>query len=224
MRYFDVEQSSEEWFLLRRGVPTASNFDRVLTPAKAQLSKQADSYIAELIGETMSLIPPDGIENATTRAMQWGQRCEAEARSWYSMHRDCDVANGGFCMSECGRFGCSPDFIVGLELAEEMDYDSDKGHYAVARLAGAGELKCPQSQTQVEYLLDGQLPTAYRWQVHGHLWVTGAPWCDFMSYHPGLEPLLLRIERNEDTEMLGKALEAFWERYQLTLRRVRAMK
>jgi len=223
MRYFDCEQGSEAWFKLRLGVPTASNFRRILTPKQAKLSASADEYINELVGEQLSLIPPEGAENYTNRAMRWGQQTEEEARRFYCMENSCDVQNGGFCTSNDGRFGSSPDFLVGIEPAEEMLFEPGKGHYALCSVQGAGELKCPQPATQVEYLLADALPDIYRWQVHGHLIVTGAAYCDFLSYTPGLAPLVVRVEPGSDTLLLRQALDQFWDKYQLTLRRVREM-
>ena len=38
------------------------------------------------------------------------------------------------------------------------------------------------------------LPTDYKAQVQGQLWVTGRAWADFMSYCPELPPFLIRVE------------------------------
>jgi hypothetical protein len=228
MRYFDVEQASPEWFKLRLGVPTASEFSNILTPTQGKLSKSADRYISQLIGEQLSLIPPEGIENYTSKAMRWGQQAEQEARAYYRMENNCETLNGGFCMDDTGRFGCSPDFLVGPVSDERLacyaiDRDARGNVYGDAEVDAAGELKCPQPQTQVDYLLANTLPDDYRWQVHGHLVVTGAPYCDFMSYSPGLPPLIVRVEPSADTELLRAALDQFWDRYQITLSRVKEM-
>ena len=44
------------------------------------------------------------------------------------------------------------------------------------------------------YLAGGVCPKKYVPQVQGQIWVTGALWGDFMSYHPGLPPFLKRVE------------------------------
>lgn len=222
MRYYNVVQGEDRWFELRKGVPTASCFDRIITPAKAQLSAAADGYIAELIGEQLSLIPPEGVENYTNRAIRWGQQTEAEARRYYQLERGTDVGNGGFCMTDDGRFGASPDFLVGIEVVAEWSAELHAPTvYEVVKVKGAGELKCPQAGTQVAYVLAGTLPMEYKAQVHGHLIVTEAAWCDFLSYAPGLPPLLVRVERDEFTDKLSAALEQFWDRYQTTLKRIK---
>lgn len=212
MIYHDVPQGDESWFRLRLGVPTASCFDRILTPAKGEPSSQARKYIAELIGEQLATFLPANVQTYTSRAMDWGQQTEAEARRFYQMERDTDVANGGFCLHDSRKWGASPDGLIGLTHPANSE---------PVRATGALELKCPQPGTQVEYLMDRKLPAEYRWQVHGHLIVTGAAWCDFLSYCPGLPPLLLRVEPGPDTDKLRVALDAFSGRYLEALARVR---
>ena len=51
---FDFAQYSPEWWNVRRGIPTASEFDRILTPATGKPSKSADGYACQLIGERLS--------------------------------------------------------------------------------------------------------------------------------------------------------------------------
>lgn len=198
----ECPQGSDTWFELRKGVPTASRFDRILTARKMKISGQADGLIAELIGEKFSLITPENVEHYTNRAMRWGEECEAEARRWYSLETNGDVLQVGFCLTDDGRFGCSPDGLVGED--------------------GGLELKCPQPKTQVEYLLANELPAEYKAQVHGALIVTEREWWDFLSYAPGLPPFVVRVTPNSYTRELRVALEMFWERYQESLARVKS--
>jgi hypothetical protein len=84
------------------------------------------------------------------------------------------VEQVGFCTLDDGTFGCSPDSLVGDD--------------------GMLEIKCPSPAVHVGYLLGDKLPTTYRAQVQSQLFVTGRAWCDFLSYHPDLPPLLVRVE------------------------------
>jgi hypothetical protein len=63
---------------------------------------------------------------------------------------------------------------------------------------GGLEIKCPAPATHVSYLRDGTLPSKYYQQVMGCLWITGREWWDFMSYHPSMKPLIVRVERDEE--------------------------
>ena len=64
------------------------------------------------------------------------------------------------------------------------------------------EIKCPTSTTHVEYLEAKNLPSKYRAQVQGQLWVSGRQWCDFVSFDPrmpgNLQLLIVRVQRDED--------------------------
>lgn len=194
MIFFDVDQGSEEWFTLRKGILTASRTNQILTSKKEEPSTQQDDLIAELIGEKLSLIPPEHVETYTNRSMRWGQHCEEEARRFYCLERNCEVSNGGFCLTDDERFGASPDSLVGTD--------------------GCLELKAPQAHTHAKYIMKGGLPLEYKSQCHTHLIVTGRAWCDLLSYCPGLPPLLVRVTPNEYTAKLKKAMDDFWVRYQ----------
>ena len=202
MKIIHCEQLSPEWWEARRGVPTASNFDRIITPKTGKPSAQMDGYIDELIGDLDSLNPPVFSQNGYTAAMAEGRDSEPEARLFYSLERDVDVCEVGFVLSDCGRFGCSPDGLV----------DPD----------GGLELKCPLPRTHVGYVRAGKLPDEYKPQVHGCLAVTGRAWWDFLSYAPGMPPVLVRVTPDDYTAALKEALEVFWEKYADALAVVRS--
>ena len=196
MRVIEGPQYTDEWWRVRRGIPTASEFGAIITPAKGEMSKQAIGYVCQLIADRYD--PAYGMqEDYVSAAMKNGTDAEPDARRTYEMLRDVDVHEVCFCVTDDGRIGASPDGLVGDD--------------------GVLELKCPQPKTQVQYLVGGELPAAYRPQVHGHLVVTGRAWCDFMSYSPGLPPLLLRVTPDDYTAKLRAALAEFLELYDETL-------
>ena len=47
-------------------------------------------------------------------------------------------------------------------------------------------------------MIENALPGLYVPQVQGQLLVTGREWCDFLSYHPDMKPLLVRVERDKN--------------------------
>lgn len=200
MKAFTFPQYSDEWWAARRGVPTASEFGNIITPAKGQYAAAADTYINQLIADKFDPCYGPKDEFATA-AMRNGTILEPEARRFYEFERDAEVKQIGFCMSDDRRWGSSPDGLT----AE-----------------GALELKCPTMAVHVGYLRDGVLPPKYLAQCHGHLIVTGREYVDFMSYCFGLPPLLVRVEPDEFTTKLRECLDRFWGEYQEALAKIEA--
>jgi putative phage-type endonuclease len=173
MRIVECEQGSVEWFQAKAGVPSASNFDKIVTTT-GFASKQKVKYMYRLAGETITGMPEETYQNM---AMARGIELEDEARMFYEITTSSTVEQVGFCIADEG-FACSPDGLVGKD--------------------GLIEIKCPSMAVHVEYLLDGSLPKTYFQQVQGQMLVTGRRWCDFVSYYPAIKPLVVRVERNEE--------------------------
>lgn len=193
MTTVDAPQRSEAWFEARRGLPTCSRFDKILTPTKGQRSAGQDALIDELIAE--SVCPPDvGVIRYVSPEMEHGIKLEAEARCCYELeHATEQVVEIGFALASCGQFGGSPDALVGE--------------------SGGVEIKCPNASTHVGYVRAGILPNEYKCQVHGYLVVTGRAWWDFFSYARGFRPFRVRVMRDEFTAKLEAEVHAFCERY-----------
>ena len=186
MKTFMFPQYSPEWVAVRSGIPTASQFGRIMTPAQRKYSSQAREYALELLDQRHRGYSRDA---HCSPEMQHGLDTEPEARAWYAFDTGRDVQQVGFCLSDCGRFGCSPDGLVGDD--------------------GGLEIKCPQPVTHLKYLDEGVVPTQYLPQIHGSLLVTGRAWWDFLSYCPGYPPLVLRVTPSDFTERLAELLEVF---------------
>jgi len=184
----EVEQRSDEWLKLRCGVATASCFDKIITPATGKASASALAYRRELLAEWLMGEPVSVKESGW---MQRGTEMEPEARAFYEFEADAEVTEAGFVfLDERRQIGCSPDGLVGDD--------------------GLIEIKCPAPNTHVGYLIDAKLPTAYIPQVQGALWVTGRKWCDFVSYHPEMESLIVRVRRDEPyIAKMATLIEAF---------------
>jgi len=174
MKVVNCEQGSPEWYAVRVGIPTASNFDKLLT-ARGEQSKQMEKYLYTIAAEKVSGIKSEIFQ---TPAMLHGIETEAEAVQFYELSTGQETETVGFCLDDSGLFGCSPDRLIG-----------DKGLL---------EVKCPQPQTQVAYLLSPEdLERDYFQQVQGQLFITGRLWCDLLSYSRGLKPVIRRIEKDE---------------------------
>lgn len=176
MKVVDCAQGTEEWCAARRGMPTASQFHRIVTPKTLKYSAQAHAYLCELIAERISEDYYDQDRRAAIEASEWiarGQDLEAAAVSGYELLTDRETTKVGFCTTDDGRLGCSPDRIVGDD--------------------GGLELKCPAASTHIGYVLAPE-SHPYHMQIQGSLYVTGRKWWDFMSFHPDFEQVLTRYE------------------------------
>lgn len=191
----DVEQGSPEWLKVRLGVPTASCFHRIVTP-KGKLSEQADDYAGFLIAEWLLGCPLDGVE---TQWMQRGHDLEAQAVEAYEFQTDRAVSTVGFVTTDDGRYGCSPDRIVGED--------------------GLLEIKCPAPQTHAVYMAKRTVDRHYFPQIQGQLLVTGRQWVDIQSYYPGLPAVIIHVERDaEYLDLLSKSLDKFCDELDATRR------
>jgi putative phage-type endonuclease len=183
---FDIEQGSDEWHAIRRGVITASAISRLLTgtgkPANNDTSRaQLYQLLAERItGES----EPGGFYNDD---MARGHLLEPFARDLYSQHYN-EVQECGFitCQLSGVVIGYSPDGLVGDD--------------------GLIEIKAPRQKTHLKSLLTNQVPGEYIPQVQTGLAVSNRAWCDFISYAPGLPLFVRRVERDE--QVIGQIIAA----------------
>jgi len=170
MIYIECVQGSREWLEARLGIPTASEFDRILTPKTLKPSAQAEKYLHQKVAEWAT----GQVVEVETRiySMDRGIELEQEAVEFYELTTGYATTPAGFCLLDDRSAGASPDRFAGEE--------------------GLLEIKCPLASTHVGYLLAGTLPADYVLQTQGQLYVTGRRWVDFLSYMPGLPPLLIR--------------------------------
>jgi hypothetical protein len=87
--------------------------------------------------------------------------------------------------AQTGAFVEESGFLVHPELAAGCSLDGHLGHFD-----GILELKAPRAATHLKYLRAGGLPLEHKWQVVHNLFITGACYCDFVSYAPAFPPAL----------------------------------
>ena len=185
MIVLDCVQGGSEWHKARLGIPTASNFERILTPKELKPSTQAKTYLYELLSEWLIGIP-HGADSSGF--MERGKALEPQARSWYAYEHDVDVRTVGIVLRDDRMVAASPDALVGED--------------------GGLEIKCPGAAGHVRNLVEGM--GGYVGQCQGAMWLTGRKWWDLISYHPDIPPVVYRHERDEVfIEALEKAMGAF---------------
>jgi len=203
----NCEQGTDEWFAARCGVVTASCFSEIFTSqGKPTSGAKRPSYMNKLIAESLMGHPAATFQSD---AMRRGTELEPEARDFYAFNRDCDPVQVGLVYLDNRKvISCSPDALI-----------DDSGLW---------ECKCPLPHTHVDYLLKNKVPAQYVPQVQGQLWVTDREWCDFHSYHPELDSMIIRVNRDDTyIKALASEVEKFVDqmlekREQLTKRNAAA--
>lgn len=202
-------QHSNAWFRMRLGNITGSQVGRLMKAGRkdGELSADAQAYIKEIVAERMlseavkeiDMFLEEYIDLVTpsSRAMAWGSDHEREALVLYTSLTKNKVTRCGSLQHEREpHFWDSPDGIV-LEAN------------------GTVEVKCPMPKTHAEYMLnvrDGEslkkIKPEYYWQCFAHMAVTGADWCDWMSYCPFLKPSLHVVRIRREDEPMAQMLDA----------------
>jgi len=181
-----IEQRTEEWFKQRLGKVTASAISNVIAKTKTGPSASRENYSTQL---TLERLTGQQAEFYTNAAMEWGTATEPQARQHYEIYRDVFVDEVGFITHPLIEMaGASPDGFVGEN--------------------GLVEIKCPESKTQMETLLNQKVPTKYMPQMQWQLACTGRKWCDFVSFDPRMpENLQIFVQRVERNDLYIKMLE-----------------
>ena len=175
-----IEQGSVEWHLSRLGKVTASRVSDVLSKGKSGESASRKNYRTELLVQRLTGQPGESFTNA---AMEWGTATEPLARIAYEAEMGVFVDQVAFIdHPSIVQFGCSPDGLV----------DKD----------GLIEIKCGNTATHIDWMLDGKPPAKHIPQMQCQMAVTGRQWCDFVSFDPrlpdDLQLFVVRLERDQE--------------------------
>lgn len=176
----EAEQGSEEWYEERLGRVTASRVkDVVWRDRYGKPYKAYDTYMMELIAERIT----GKRKRFSAGVLEWGKTYEEEAANLYEEITGNEISTSGFVKIDGIEAGASPDRLVGDD--------------------GTVEIKCPNTDTYVKYVLEGKVPNIYYDQIQWQLYATGRQWCDFVSYDPEVqEPypsiFIVRVERDDE--------------------------
>ncbi len=170
-------QGSEEWLAERAGNVSASNFHKIITPTgKVTTGKTRETYLYQLAAERITGKPETTYKNA---AMERGNELEDEAREAFEIEHGLFVAQVGLVyLDDARQISCSPDGLI-------LDHSGL-------------EIKCPLASTHVRYLENHSLPSTYKPQIQGSMWVTGRKTWRFMSYHPDMPEMVVLVDRDDE--------------------------
>lgn len=203
MKIHNVTQGSPEWVKLRMGIPTASEMDALVSPTwKVRTGEGPTTYLYQKLCCAVTGIPPDDFQSF---AMGQGSILEHEAIPWLEFTHEVKVTKAGFCTTDDGRVGYSPDGLIGND--------------------GILEVKCPRPETHLKYIMEGGVPAQYLAQVHTGLLVTGRSWGKFVSYSRQFPALVVRVERDEKIQgVLHDAINQFYDKFNPAMKKIIAMR
>ena len=169
----DVEQGSVEWHVLRAGKPTASVFSKLITSTGAN-SKQLEEYALDLAIEMFN--GEANMDFGGNKHTRRGHELEPEACADYEMENQVHVDHVGFITDNLGRYGCSPDGLIGKNGGYEAKCKSDKEHYKMLK----------------KYDIDGMTPSEHIAQPQGCMLITKRKYWDLHLYHPKMRSVTIR--------------------------------
>jgi hypothetical protein len=199
LEFFDCEQCSPEWYALRAGIPTASEFHTVLArgKTKGEVSKTRLTYLRKLAGEIITGEPMEAFTNAH---LERGKAMEDEARDFYAFMHDAELERVGFIKN--GQTGCSPDSLLAID--------------------GMVEIKTALPHILIEKLEADKFPPEHAAQCQGGLWVTGRDYIDLIIYWPKMPLFVKRAFRDEEyISTLAGEVDRFNEELAALVERVR---
>ena len=158
------------------------------------------SYKDLLANIACEIITGKAEDTYVNAVMEAGIETEPEARMDYEILFGTEIKQVGFIIPDEDHkyhdwIGISPD---GLTVDNGMI-----------------EIKCPLAKTHFGYIeskLSYMLPSDYRYQVQGQLFVTGFDYCDFISYCKGMKLFVVRVYPDKDLfaefeQKLDKAID-----------------
>jgi putative phage-type endonuclease len=201
-----MQQGTTEWFMARLGKVTASRVSDIIAKTKSGYSTSRQNYLAQLVVERLT---QKQTETYTNAAMQWGTDTEPLARAAYEIANDLMVDEVGFVdHPSIAMAGASPDGLVGAD--------------------GLVEIKCPNTATHIETLLNGTIKSEYKTQMQWQMACTGRTWTDFVSFDPRMpekhQIKIIHVNRDDD---LIKTLETevieFLKEVDKTIERIKSL-
>ena len=194
MKFFDVEQNSDEWDNLRVGVITSSKIPCIMANYGSSFGEVAKKYAINLVIEQLT---ETKINNEYfNKEMQRGHEQEPLARCLYEEYTFSEVLNGGFFTD--GIIGCSPDGLICEDGLIEVKSVIPTVHFANVKRQN--------------------IDPAYKWQIISNLKFTCKEWIDFISFcdqYPDDKKLFIyrsyKEEYKEEFEMIDIRINEFIE-------------
>ena len=205
-------QGSLAWYQARAGIPTASEFDHVMTPKTLKPAESRKKYACRLIAERILNWQADSLDKIGHIAD--GKANEPLAVAKMDLVFDIESTRVGVIKTNDGRFGATPDRVA------QVSPDRTRVGISI-------ECKCPTIPVQMERLIFGEtdekVAAVYRCQRQGQLWVAEADKAIFFSFNPRTPDYLVEDGRDEGfIKALVDCLERFSDELEQWTERARS--
>lgn len=233
--YPHIEQRSEEWYEVRRGIVTASTIGSLITSRRltgadydcpscdaptntACVSKRTGAPIQTLHPERAALARSIGAtaleaaDDADARALTALLVSERITGWTEETYTSADMLRG--IMDEPVARATYREHHAPVTEMGFMVRTTDGGHrlgYSPDGLVGdAGliEIKSRTPKEQVRLVLADEIPSGHMAQMQAGMLVAGREWCDYVSFCGGLPLWVMRVER--DDEWVDVILDALY--------------
>ena len=180
MQINNVKQGSDEWYKLRYGRLTASDFHTFMGNSSTRTN-----LIWKKTAERITNTASDSCTFSNYH-IERGNEQEPIARNMYEVLTANDVQETGFIVLD-DTVGCSPDGLV------EKD--------------GLIEIKCKDTHTHLKACVKNYIEPAHKTQIQFSLYVTNRKWCDYVLYNEQFDNPIHVIKVHRDDEYIKEIIK-----------------
>jgi len=182
MKIYNFKQKSDDWYKIRAGKFTGSDFHILLGNSETKKTL--------LLKKTAERITGRILENTFTNSdIERGVELESTANLLYEFETNNTVEHIGF--AELDEWvGCSPDGLI---------IDNK----------GIIEIKCPKDIIFLNQVINDKIKPEYFTQIQFNLYVLNREYCDYIAYNQNYPLFIKRIKR--DDEYIDKIKECIEE-------------
>lgn len=191
----EMVQGSWDWHLARAGKVTASEIKNLISDkGKIRTGEMPRSYLCRKLCEKWTGQPLESFQG--NRQCDQGKIWEETARAYFAALLESDIEQIAGMESDDGRLWVSPDGVIGESVGLEI--------------------KVPNGDHQIAWLLDGVLPEEHRLQVQFGLFVTGWKSWQFLSWSARLPHLAVTVTPDDELqETIAEAIDDFNVRFEI---------
>ena len=175
-----IEQNSEEWLQLRKGLITASTFSDFF---QGESTAGYQNAIARVAAERCGIEIDTFLGNEDTEK---GHEFEIVMREQYEIINSTEIKNGNF-WTYGDWCGASPDGQIEENGLWENKSKTRLNTILNMLIERDKNLKLTEKSNKQHF-----------WQVHFQLYVTGKDFCDYQVGSDGFIPFIVRVYRDEE--------------------------